>query len=143
MIMMVSGLTEQVQMAVLQAKIRHMKNRASIATLVTVLSLAATVASFAVYVLISTGVGFPGYTPSTFRWDLVAIGCGGLGTAVTALCWARWVSADEEKQVAKMEVHEILLAQNFEFCPFCKKPLRPGKTPVIREEAVETEEETF
>ena len=107
---MVNVLTEQVQMAVLQAKIRHMKNKASIATLVTVLSLAATIASFAAYVLISTGVGFPGYVPSAFKWELVAIGCGGVGTAITALAWAMWTSANDKKQETKegeMSFHEI------------------------------------
>ena len=127
MIMLVIGLTEQAQMAALQAKIRHMKSRATIATSLTVLFLAATIASFAVYVLISTGIGFPGYVAGAFRWELVAIGCGALGTAITALCWALWASADDEKQETKREVHEILLAQNFEFCPFCKKPLKPSK----------------
>ena len=68
------------------------------------LFLVVAIAGFCSYILIVTGFWF---IAGWFNLDLVAIGIGGLGTALTAICWAIGMSTDNEKEEYIKQLHQI------------------------------------
>ncbi len=111
-------------MAMLQAKIRQMRNKATIAFFITVLCLMATVTCFSLYIIASTEASFTWLKASGMH--LIALGLGVLGIAATAVGWTKTKAADRQKKEYRRQLHEeVLIPAGYEYCPFCKKRLKP------------------